>query len=754
MVGFDPAIKNLCKASKNANPEDHSEPLVSGFPDFSLPLVHSIPDFDFIDDWIKETDAMEMPVQETCKEAGGGNPFEVNSVSDRSNSERVELLSSENSLEMPVQETCKEDGVGNQSVDGSDTRNVEVRVTKEFGLGSSMEEETVKVKVTEAMGKVSLIGTSESSDFVDRDKIFVNSESSECLGELNSKVNEEGGNEVLLVTKSENIDLDGGGESKEIVKDSKDSDSSASESEDDDSSSTSSSSSSSESSSDEEEEEKEEEEEEMGEAVEVEEGEIRELSTKVEMVGGSDDEDDDGITVKGPIKSKNEVQVLPPVPEVDVTLEPHHQTLPVGVILSIMDAKVIVEGLEKHSPLNEGSILWITETRSVLGLVDEIFGPVKNPYYVVRYNSEKEVPSGIHEGTPISFVAEFADHVLNDKNIYKKGYDASGENDEELSDEAEFSDDEKEAEHKRMQRMAKRGPLDEKNIKKQGNREFVDRKKFQHKSRASNNNHLSVAPLNVPPNQLHLPPIAAQAGSGSFPRSFGTGTSEYRPSFAPSTSQVPQVNKGSTPPQNPVSSNMVWTNRPPYQPNVVFPNGFPMNGMPFQQPHPYYQHQMFTGFSNGIPLPQQFDPSQRPMLESTLLYGPSNFSQGIPAAMPMFMGQPGFNQGHFVMGFQGYQAHPPINPGEHGVPSHGPFNETHVNEGEHGVQSHGPFNQTHVNEGEHGVQIHGPFNEQNPGMLPPPSTEGNFSAHNRFNRGATSTRGGRSYRRGGGRGRR
>lgn len=29
------------------------------------------------------------------------------------------------------------------------------------------------------------------------------------------------------------------------------------------------------------------------------------------------------------------MQVLPPVPPVDVTLEPHHQTLPVGIILSV-----------------------------------------------------------------------------------------------------------------------------------------------------------------------------------------------------------------------------------------------------------------------------------------------------------------------------------------------------------------------------------------------------------------------------------
>jgi H/ACA ribonucleoprotein complex non-core subunit NAF1 len=36
-----------------------------------------------------------------------------------------------------------------------------------------------------------------------------------------------------------------------------------------------------------------------------------------------------------------------------------------------------------------------------------LFGPVKNPYYLVRYNSEEEVLAGIGAGTNVSFVAEF-----------------------------------------------------------------------------------------------------------------------------------------------------------------------------------------------------------------------------------------------------------------------------------------------------------------------------------------------------------
>ncbi|KAM0929739.1 hypothetical protein ACQ4PT_001415 [Festuca glaucescens] len=167
------------------------------------------------------------------------------------------------------------------------------------------------------------------------------------------------------------------------------------------------------------------------------------------------DDDDEDETPKGPVKSKHEVEVLPPVPKIEVQLEQHHKPLPVGTISAIMGERVVVEGSVEHSPLTEGSILWITESRTPLGIVDDIFGPVKNPYYLVRYNSVEEVPGGISAGTTISFVAEFADHILNMKELYAKGYDESADHDEE-ADEPEFSDDEAEAEYKRSLRLAKR----------------------------------------------------------------------------------------------------------------------------------------------------------------------------------------------------------------------------------------------------------------------------------------------------------
>jgi H/ACA ribonucleoprotein complex non-core subunit NAF1 len=119
-----------------------------------------------------------------------------------------------------------------------------------------------------------------------------------------------------------------------------------------------------------------------------------------------------------------------------------------------LGSTLIVEGIEGQTALNEGSILWLTDKRLALGIIDELFGPVKKPFYLVRYNTSEEIPEEAKEGVNVSYVQEFADFALNKPELYAKGYDAF---DEELSDsEIEFSDDEKEAEYWRSKGHVKR----------------------------------------------------------------------------------------------------------------------------------------------------------------------------------------------------------------------------------------------------------------------------------------------------------
>ncbi|KAI3804084.1 hypothetical protein L1987_32254 [Smallanthus sonchifolius] len=413
------------------------------------------------------------------------------------------------------------------------------------GLGSLIQEEIGRVCLTSGAEVVDSLGSSEAE-----------------VKSLNE-------NEV----KNDTGDVNGGGDSEDSEEDESSSSSSSSCSDDDD---------------DDEEESDDDEEEDDDEKglkeVEMEDGEIRE-----EVVAWSDDEDD--CVVKDPIRSKNEDKDLPPVPAVTVTIQSHHQTLPVGVILSIMGAQVIVEGVEDHNPLSEGSILWITESRSPLGVVDEIFGPVKNPYYIIRYNSETEIPSGIQQGCLISFVPEFADYVLSsNNNLYKKGYDASGENDEELSEELEFSDDEKEAEYKKMLKMSKRGS-NEQNMK-------MDKKS---RNRGGNNKN----------NHQHFSKSQVNICSSSGPQA---------PNFTPAG-----VWSGGLPPIQPQAPNFtpsgVWpSGLPPMQSQN---NGFPCNVPPFMQQSFMQQ----PGQNLGVPSLPPFNPHFNPNFGQMF---PCNFVQDVP----------------------------------------------------------------------------------------------------------------------------
>ncbi|XP_068644464.1 uncharacterized protein [Aristolochia californica] len=652
MVRFESAVKDLSKPSVQTDQLD----LFTDFPSF---FNDSFPDFDSIEGWILDQDSESMPTDETLSGGIDAIPnFTVSKTDEWVEQSQVGVvhecrLKTSAGLNESVEFTAG--GLRGETAGGISAGSLGTGGPYVGGLVELESRGNIELSgdsMVEEMEKVTLIGNSvtrceESSkeDLGLSQSVTVNAEETQSNGGTfrNSlvastrKIEKEADNEI----KVENRKL-------ENVSDKSDSGTSKSDSDEESSSSTSSDETDDDN-------DKEEEDTNSDDIIEVEEGEIRDADVEQTVFGSEGEEE---AVMQGPIKSKNEVEILPHVPAITVALEPHHQTLPVGVILSIVGAKVIVEGLKKHNPLNEGSILWITETRLPLGLVDEIFGPVKNPYYVVRYNFEEDVPTGIHEGTPISFVVDFADHVLNDKNLYRKGYDASGENDEEMSDEAEFSDDEKEAEYKRMKRTAKRGKAD----KKHGNQETKDHKKAQIKNElrkdfqpAKNEWRKDFQPAAIPapvgivkpekadvkvpfvPDQPQIPPAPALFGSGScgYPRGAPTGVPFGGPNQA-------------------LQFSGVWPNMIPTRPIPVGPlsNAIPFHGLSLpQQIHHYpvqHQHQMFAGFQNVTPFQQQFDPSQCGMAPFVNM----NLSMGLPSMnWPRSSGPDNVNQGPTRPGF-------------------------------------------------------------------------------------------------------
>lgn len=449
----------------------------------------------------------------------------------------------------------------------------------------------------------------------------------------------------------------------------------------------------------------------------------------------------------------------------------------------IVGAQVIVEGVEKHNPLNEGSILWITEKRSPLGIVDEIFGPVKNPYYIVRYNSENEVPSGIQQGTLISFVPEFVNHILNNGNLYKKGYDASGENDEELSEEVEFSDDEKEAEYKRLHKMSKRGAKDQtaENRKKNKNKskrgggqrggdqqpsgtgqneivgQVPSNQKWggdQRSSATGPNERVLQVPVNQ--NQHFRPPSSLDQGNCSNSlrpvQAFPGG-----PGLVPVFPQSPQV------PGFVAPSSGIWMNGIACQPpQSAFPNGpTPNNMLQLQQSQQSYHMPSFNGmalqqFSTGQMMPSNFVfPGGQPGFGvgatftpmNQMMLGQNNFSQ-LHAALS----QNNFSQLHAAANQNNFsQSQAAINmQHQHAINMQGQhatnFGQSHAAEG---MQDQHP--PSFINNREQGVLPNESQNNQNCNSQPlsatPPSTGGPQS----FTSGANFGRGRNSYRRGGGR---
>ncbi|CAN0897692.1 H/ACA ribonucleoprotein complex non-core subunit NAF1 [Linum grandiflorum] len=548
-------------------------------------------------------------------------------------------------ISVPSAEVIDGPDLGCLSTEGVMVKEEDLELQSGLDLGGSIEED---------MGRVSLVSNGNGD------------ETGDAKGEVQIKEEEMENGVNNVATNGGEADSDSDGQSSSSSSgDSSPSDSSSSDADDD---------------GDEEEEEEEEEEieekDEKDTAVElkveeevcgddVEEGEIRDEGDN--LLGRNDDgdeeeEDEDDVTdevskmvewsdadeeedvgvEKSPIRSKNELKALPPVPPVDAVLLPHHEMQPVGLVSSVLGTQVIVEGVEKHNPLNEGSIIWLTEKRSPLGLVDEIFGPVKNPFYIVRFNSESEVPEGLSEGTLVSFVPEFAGFVLSNQNLYKKGYDASGENDEELSEEIEFSDDEKEAEYRRMKKMVKRGMNGQTTVgNKKRNKKKADNWKnndnnpsWQQQHSASPHQHDRTDPnqQQPPPNSCHQ--VETNPRQQNHPLNVNQQHNNASP-VQPSAVMGQGINGGNPTPFIPPFRPMLQQQQqnpgffPP--PNGNWPNG---GLFPQHQQNPAAPPQ-FGGFQN--PLQMQIQ-SLMQQLQQQL--NPGNVM--LPNGQPNFFQAPGF----------------------------------------------------------------------------------------------------------------
>ncbi|KYK59161.1 snoRNP assembly factor Naf1 [Drechmeria coniospora] len=183
--------------------------------------------------------------------------------------------------------------------------------------------------------------------------------------------------------------------------------------------------------------------------------------------GGSDDEGDKAgrSATATQLRTKNEIldEVIPK-PDVSITAEMKIEEL--GVVEFVVENTMLVKAFTpgEYQVLDTGSVLCTAE-RTVIGAVAETIGKVLQPMYTVRFNTEDEIKElGIEIGTKVFYPPDHASFVFTEPLKNLKGSDASNIHDEEVGDDdMEFSDDEKEAEHKRslkQKRNRNKAPAD------------------------------------------------------------------------------------------------------------------------------------------------------------------------------------------------------------------------------------------------------------------------------------------------------
>ncbi|KAI9921682.1 hypothetical protein PsorP6_000344 [Peronosclerospora sorghi] len=154
--------------------------------------------------------------------------------------------------------------------------------------------------------------------------------------------------------------------------------------------------------------------------------------------------------IRRPLTTEHEIVVVP-VREPSVELTADFPIAQCGRILhvSVPGLMMTVQSNPSTKTLDEGSVLCL-EDRTVIGCVDEIFGPVLMPMYLVRFKTADKMPMKAAVNAAVYNATEHTTYIIPDK-IKDKGSDASNLFDEE-EDEPEFSDDEAEAVAKRSKR--------------------------------------------------------------------------------------------------------------------------------------------------------------------------------------------------------------------------------------------------------------------------------------------------------------
>lgn len=79
---------------------------------------------------------------------------------------------------------------------------------------------------------------------------------------------------------------------------------------------------------------------------------------------------------------------------------------PAGTITADLEGVLVVQCPEHCRPLEDGSLL-VLEDRTVVGRVEEVFGPVTQPMYALQYAGKPPQPKSVTAGEPAAGCQSF-----------------------------------------------------------------------------------------------------------------------------------------------------------------------------------------------------------------------------------------------------------------------------------------------------------------------------------------------------------
>ena len=155
-----------------------------------------------------------------------------------------------------------------------------------------------------------------------------------------------------------------------------------------------------------------------------------------------------------------ELEDLPPLERLSIRC-PSQELTHIGRVSSVVDRVVIVQSFRGQYPLDLDAVLFLKDGLP-LGCIFDVFGPVIEPRYVVRFNTNEDITSrSIAVDTPVYFGANlqppFTSYVFTSHLMAMKGSDASWKHNNEPPDHVkEYSDDEEERKDRVRQHQQKR----------------------------------------------------------------------------------------------------------------------------------------------------------------------------------------------------------------------------------------------------------------------------------------------------------